>query len=420
MSVLKKGNRGILGKMAIVVFLVFLHWIITNFVGNINADSLVRLPFFRDTKKTVYEAPWNVSHENLHYGYYLPSLSNLFSQDLIKKHNTLVSDIQKLYDDIKIIQTKGHTCGIRPAFCNPACWGIGVSLIFGSILIADNLRFIYICVHFQCIYMWFIVDLRDGRPVITQETCGDHWAKWDKSKSCETWFDCYLPKFEYKPSNETSGKACNLTTQWFADKYGHFMYYSSIFNYVYNGDIIRDNKVFEISKDDCMVVHVRRGDACYIKHRRCYNYTQYLDGAIMMRKLYGINNVEFITDAHDLNIGVQLFAKNGFNIRYNKNIHNRTAFDNPAVSESHKQDYGTLPIKEYFDDLNSGSKCKALVGTFTSSVSKIIFTLMLFYHQYYPPFYSLGGCADLSVYIDGAMFNCPHRTNISSKLLHFT
>ena len=137
-----------------------------------------------------------------------------------------------------------------------------------------------------------------------------------------------------------------------------------------------------------------------------------------MRDLYDLNNIVLVTDAHDIDIGVQLFQKNGFNVAYND--FNRTGFNSPILSELHKQDYSNFTVKEYFDDINSGSKCKALIGTFTSSVSKIIFTLMLFNNQYYPPFYSLGGCADLSVYIDGAMHNCPKGTNITSNLLRFT
>ena len=44
-------------------------------------------------------------------------------------------------------------------------------------------------------------------------------------------------------------------------------------------------------------------------------------------------------------------------------------------------------------DLSEASKCVALVGTFSASISKLVFALMLTKHDRVPPFASLGGCA---------------------------
>ena len=220
----------------------------------------------------------------------------------------------------------------------------------------------------------------------------------DKTKECETLFDCYLPKFEHTPTKYNK-ELCELNTQWFSDKWGHFMHYASAFNYVYNGPIIKENKNFMLTNNDCMVVHIRRGDACYNEVRTCHSYEEYLEGMNIMKKLYNVNRIVLISDAHDLNIGIKLFKDNGFNVEYNKNI-NRTLFNVNDYPEFHKQDFGDAPMKEYMDDIKSGYVCKILVGSFSSAMTKILFTMMVFHHQYYVPFYSVGGTADTSIFPD--------------------
>ena len=237
---------------------------------------------------------------------------------------------------------------------------------------------------------------RDGTPTYFLEECD--WVKADKTRKCETLFDCYLPKFEYTP-NEYDKELCDVHTQWFSDKWGHFMHYASVFNYIYNGPIINENKDFMITNNDCMVVHIRRGDACFDKERTCHSYDEFLEGMNKMKKLYNVNKVILISDAHDLNIGIKLFNDNGFNVEYNKNI-NRTLFNTNKFPETRKDELGGSPIKEYMDDINSGYVCKILVGAFSSAMTKILFTRMVFEHQYYVPFYSVGGNAGTSVFPD--------------------
>jgi len=316
--------------------------------------------------------------ENLRFTQHTPPKDVLLKQVLIQKHDDLIKDIHILYHEMGLIQKKNETCKPHPdtTFGEDWCYGIGTMLIHGIIIKSDHFR--------------------EGRATWFMEECD--WPKFDKTKKCQTLFGCYLPKWEYTP-NEFSAEICPITTQWFSDKWGHFMHYASTFNYVYNGPIIKENKDFMITNNDCMVVHIRRGDACYDKFRNCHSYDEYLQGMLIMKKLYNVNRAVLISDAHDLDIGIKLFNDNGFNVEYNKNI-NRTLFNVNEYPEFHKQDFGDAPIKEYMDDINSGYVCKILVGSFSSAMTKILFTMMVFHNQYYVPFYSVGGTADTSIFPD--------------------
>ena len=53
---------------------------------------------------------------------------------------------------------------------------------------------------------------------------------------------------------------------------------------------------------------------------------------------------------------------------------------------------GEAPVAEFLEDLRAASRCRALVGTFSSSATKLTFLLMVAAHATVPPFISLGGC----------------------------
>ena len=352
---------------------------------------------------TESESSWKGSKGWFDYRAYLPSLNELFSnQMLVQKHNTLMGDIKLFYRDFGIIQSKSESCFVnitrKRHQCGVHCAGIGANVIWGSDCISENLK--------------------RGISIYMNESNCD-WGKHDLTKECDTYFNCYLLgeiKWEPKKYDHT---ICSTNTTWFAVKYGDLMHYAVILTYIWNGYTLYDNHgIFKLDKNDCICVHIRRGDSCYHPLRQCWNFTDYIDGAIQMRKLYNINNIKLLTDAYDVDVIINLFKKHNFNIIYTNDKLNRTNLNTQEIPENRKNELGTAPIKEYFDDINNGMECKLFIGTFSSSMTKILFSLMIIKHQYIPPYYSPDGCAGDSSNV-GRNGPCKITNNVNDNLWFF-
>ena len=81
-------------------------------------------------------------------------------------------------------------------------------------------------------------------------------------------------------------------------------------------------------------------------------------------------------------------------------------------------DLGDSVVYEIINDIDNAKKCRASIGQFSSSVTKIVFGLMSIEYKMIPPFISLGGCA--SQVLSGMAWQeiCNHKTNDSNILLH--
>ena len=372
-------------KILIILCVVFLCWIISQhfFYGNINTISFNDIYYNSNGLIIKYihkenETKWDYNNAWFSFRGHIPPLDELFSkQILIQKHNTFMHDIKLLYRDFAIIQSKPKSCFKEPNInhqCGVHCAGIGANIIYGSHCIHENIK--------------------EGISTSMNESNCD-WGKHDLTKKCDTFFNCYLiGEIKWEPKKYNDDSICDTNTAWFVDKYSDLIHHAALLTYFWNGYTLYDNHgIFKLHHNDCICVHIRRGDACYTKLRDCYPIKTYIDAAILMRFLYKVNNIKLLTDAHDVDVIIDMFKKHNFNIIYTNDKLNRTNLNTQEIPENRKNELGASPIKEYIDDINNGVQCKLLIGTFSSSMTKLLFSLMMIKHQYIPPFYSPDGCA---------------------------
>eukprot|EP01065_Artemidia_motanka_P053550 TRINITY_DN9964_c0_g1_i1.p1 TRINITY_DN9964_c0_g1~~TRINITY_DN9964_c0_g1_i1.p1 ORF type:complete len:1116 (+),score=280.82 TRINITY_DN9964_c0_g1_i1:76-3348(+) len=151
-----------------------------------------------------------------------------------------------------------------------------------------------------------------------------------------------------------------------------------------------------IKPAQCIGIHVRRADACRDPskpHRKCFAMGQYMDAARAMRKAYGLGpQVYMATD--DPTALEELKAFEGeFQFVYQNlsrdkyNMPGVGVDDNPTIS-------GSTTTFEIHRDLWALSHCGGFIGTFSSSLGWVAYSMMVMRHKHYRPFISL----DVSVY----------------------
>jgi hypothetical protein len=219
---------------------------------------------------------------------------------------------------------------------------------------------------------------------------GCEWAKVDETKQCASLFGCYLPSLDYS-SLDCDDK---FSTAWFEEKWSKLVHFAATTDFLLHGQTSVPTPE-PLNTNDCIAMQVRRGDACYNKDRHCHEYQEYLNAALELSDLYGMSRLYLLTDATDFPSA--LFEEHGYTII--NEVRNNTKYNTSAFPEHHQKDLGNA-LSEVLEDIQGSRQCRALVGQFSSSVTKLLFSSMITGHGMIPPFISLGGCAGQTLSLD--------------------
>jgi len=142
----------------------------------------------------------------------------------------------------------------------------------------------------------------------------------------------------------------------------------------------------------CIAIHVRHGDTCPRNNktgfRKCTAFEVYMRRAEKYRTTYNYTSIFLATDDARVIDEVSLYPH--FDFMYFKDF-NRTKYDSPEGVFIE-----TLGIKRlgnaFYDalrDIHAASLCEALIGSFQSSMSHMMFYRMVYRLGIVPPFFSV-------------------------------
>lgn len=301
---------------------------------------------------------------------WVPDGRTFLQQPLVVLNASFAEDLAQLETQLK--QAYSMACKVTPQSVQMPCYGVGSSLIdiIGNVSEAH---------------------LNGRRASIignTKKKC--KWALADKTKKCSSLFGCYLPSLAYS-SLDCQDK---FSTAWFEEKWSKLIHFAATTQFLLHSKTsVPSPELFK--RDDCIAMQIRRGDACYNQDRHCHNYQEYLDAALKLSDLYGMSRLYLLTDAMDFPSA--LFQKHGFTVI--NEIRNNTKYNTSTFPEQHQQGLGNA-LSEVLEDILGSQQCRALVGQFSSSVTKLAFSSMITAHGMIPPFVSLGGCAGQALNLD--------------------
>lgn len=230
------------------------------------------------------------------------------------------------------------------------------------------------------------------------------WFRNDKTRTCEPMFgDCYFPAASKRDLTFNDTKCNSLV--WFIGKYGENAFHAAIMSWMFGGlSLLPDKQEGKESAkipivqppEPCIALHIRRGDACITVDRKCFDYDLYYQAVeIFVQRYPHLNRLVVLTDAHDFPLErFQILLPNiSYATHYNRSRYNvnhlRNQSYNVTAPEHRNMENAT---SELLAELDEGSRCTALVGTFSAAVSKILFNLMLVRQGRVPLHYSLQGC----------------------------
>jgi hypothetical protein len=214
------------------------------------------------------------------------------------------------------------------------------------------------------------------------------WFINDKTKPCDTLFDCYLPSLSNRYPNR-NGTCLDLT--WFIKRHGDSAFHAVIALWMFGKEEFLDTP-----PEPCIALHIRRGDACIMADRKCFPYEDYFKAVkLLVDRHVFLNRLVVLTDADDFPLAKfqslipnVTYTQSYNRTRYNVN-HLRQASYEVTAPEYRNMENAT---SEFFSEIEQGWQCSALVGTFSAAVSKILFNLMLARQGRMPLHYSLDGC----------------------------
>lgn len=229
------------------------------------------------------------------------------------------------------------------------------------------------------------VVLRD----LDQFTC--KWFQEDSTKTCDTFFgDCYFPALNWNDTNSgrTSTECHDLN--WFESKYGEGGLYAGHMSW------LMTDGGRHAEPEDCIALHIRRGDSCLNPNRVCFSFLRYfMSTQIFTHRYPELKRVVVLTD--DATFPKKKFEALGAHIEYNDNV-DRDKYNVDHLANGTHLDWfpENRPMgdatSELFKEVEAASKCKVLVGTMTSGISKWIYMNMLTRQGRIPMLYSLHGC----------------------------
>jgi hypothetical protein len=233
------------------------------------------------------------------------------------------------------------------------------------------------------------------------------WFREDMTRECETIFgDCYLPALRTtrNASTVTGTSRCH-NGNWFVEIWGRELYFAAVLSWTMGHNQTRTGLsalamrvgIDKLPAERCICLNVRRGDACVHPSRGCFSNDQYWEATESLRREYGIGELAVMTDADD--IQVERYQQAFHHIYYT--AFNRSKYNVMSMNGSSYEEYATgfragldrsSAASEFLREIAQGGMCHAMVGTMTSGVSRILFSLMLVEHGRIPPFVFLEGC----------------------------
>lgn len=245
-------------------------------------------------------------------------------------------------------------------------------------------------------------------------SCG--WFQRDQTKACETLFgNCYLPALTNHPKPKRNGTTATKrdchSVKWLEYKHGKHALFIAHFGWLM-GEINRSQEaavdVAESSpssstattnSDNCLALHIRRGDACINEHRKCFQYHDYYDATKRLMSLGVFQDIVVLTDADDFPLSQfqSLVPPQGrivIDLNVNRSVYNVSSLQNES-SQQWMPEHRDLAnaTSELFHEVARASQCRGLVGTLTSGISKwILMNIIIRSGGRIPPFESLQGC----------------------------
>jgi hypothetical protein len=144
----------------------------------------------------------------------------------------------------------------------------------------------------------------------------------------------------------------------------------------------------------CLAIHVRRGDSCNDKtnpQKTCPSISAYVDSALNMQRKYGPYDHVYV--ASDDELVVQEVQRSLQGVVYQPI--DRRVFHQGAspehqlgVDDNHALE-SAQQVQEFMNDMWAMGSCQAFVGTFTSSISQLAYTMQVMRSGHYVPFTSL-------------------------------
>jgi hypothetical protein len=163
-------------------------------------------------------------------------------------------------------------------------------------------------------------------------------------------------------------------------------------------------------------MHIRRGDACTQKNvRACIGYDKYFQAAKLLVERYNLTEIVVLTDGDDF--PVETF-KNIANVSFASDFdRSKYRIDKKKIRkprmrfpENRLHALGNATL-ELLMEFSVAVNCQAFVGTLSSSVSRVLFHLMLIRQGRVPPFVSVHACLrqSISLMVDEA--GCEQQAN---------
>lgn len=231
---------------------------------------------------------------------------------------------------------------------------------------------------------------------IDQFSC--KWFREDTTKKCTTMFgDCYFPALHW---NDTSSRRASTECHdinWFGHKYGDGGLTAGHLSW-----FMTDEGPAE--PENCIALHIRRGDTCVNPSRVCLPFDQYYRPTEIFTHRYPeLKRIVVLTD--DGAFPKETFEKLVPHVEYNNGV-DRTKYNVDHLANGSWLDWSPEYRKmensasEVFQEVAAASKCKVLVGTLTAGISKWIYLNMMTRQGRIPMLYSLNGCMNNAFYWD--------------------
>ena len=320
---------------------------------------------------------------------FLPSLTDLEAQPLVRKAKFFARDLRNWGRYAKALRCA--QCRAPLTQIKTPCVGLGSLVVSFAQDYAKGIE-------------------RGNASTLVQQECG--WFVKDQSRPCAELFGCYAPALQ---------EACPLASCAILEKplgvklkrkWGPTLHFSAVLYLALHGHLgLNREKPQPIAPEDCAIVHVRRGDACLNTNRRCHADDEYVEAAQLLRETYGLKHLRVVSD--DLHLPIDRWTELGYEVEV---LSRKEAYDisqSMAGAAKSLRDHfpekrmqrGELSAAATADALRDmlgprTLECRALIGSFSASMTKAIFGQLIIRHRRVPPFVSVGGCVRQARFFD--------------------
>jgi hypothetical protein len=219
------------------------------------------------------------------------------------------------------------------------------------------------------------------------------WFQRDTTKSCETMFgDCYLPSLSGRWFGNATSEC--FSVEWFKEKWGNELYFAAHLDWMLPFPI-GENTGGDASS--CLALHIRRGDVCHALRRKCLNYGRYYQAvkAILHHSSEPLKRMVVMTDGDDFPLDEfrELVPEVVFSTDTDRHKYSVEHILRKPIRQRwpEHRDLGNS-TSELLQEMALAAQCTAMVGTFSASISGLVFAQILARTGRVPPFYSLESC----------------------------